>query len=128
MIKDSEASVGTPETEIRKQFWEAQFKQECKYDCDRCVIRAQAVAAVKRSRTYEELMALLPHTRTCDVVVTYAVPYWWNPFLGRFVFMIVTDKGHCEFFKVYRMNFGKSIMDRVQIGDGIATPFPAKLK
>ena len=95
---------GDTRGELAKRFWDAQFKHKCFYNCDICVIRKQAIDAAKQSKTLEELQSTLPSTETCDVVATYTTPYWWNPFIGRFTIMIVSDKGHHEFTKVCKSN------------------------
>ncbi len=90
--------------ELSKRFWDAQFKHMCFYNCEYCIVCRQAINAARRASTIDDLEKHLPKTETCEVVVTYSTPYWWNPLYGRFTFMIVSDKGHQEFFKVCKLN------------------------
>ena len=91
-------------SELSKRFWDAQFKHRCFYNCEYCIIQKQSTDAARNANTIDELHKALPKTETCEVVVTYSTPYWWNPFYGRFTFMIVSDRGHQEFFKVCKIN------------------------
>ncbi len=97
---------GDARGELAKRFWDTQFKHKCFYNCDICVNRKQAIDAAKQSKTLAELQSTPPNTETCNVVATYSTPHWWNPFVGRFTIMIVSDKGHHEFTKVCKSNIG----------------------
>ena len=96
-----------------KQFWETQFKQKCFYNCEACIIKKQAVDLAKSTGSVEEVIASIQRTEVCEIVATYSTPYWWLPFFGRMTFMIVSDKGHQEFFSVCRMNILSLLKKRV---------------
>ncbi len=87
-----------------KRFWETQFKQKCFYNCGACIIKKQAIDFAKQLGNVDEIGNSIQRTEVCEIVATYSMPYRWLPFYGRFTFMIVSDKGHQEFFSVCRVN------------------------
>ncbi len=89
---------------LAKHFWETQFKQKCFYNCGSCVIKKKAIDLAKKSGNFDEVMGFIQKTEVCEIVATYSTPYRWLPVFGRITFMIVSDKGHHEFFSVLKMN------------------------
>ncbi len=87
-----------------RNFWKSQLKYKCFYDCATCVVKRTAIDLAKEADGIDAVRSNLPNTSVCDVVVTYSTPYWWNPFYGRFTFLIVSDRGDHELFRVCRMN------------------------
>ncbi len=89
---------------LAKHFWGTQFKQKCFYNCGSCVIKKRAIDLAKKSGTFDEVGEHIQKTEVCEIVATYSKPYRWLPVFGRITFMIVSDKGHYEFFSVCKMN------------------------
>ena len=90
--------------EVTNQFWETQFRQKCFYKCEACIIKKQAIDTARKTGNVEDVIASIQKTEVCEIVATYTRPIWWLPFVGRMTFMIVSDKGHQEFFSVCRIN------------------------
>lgn len=87
-----------------RNFWNSQFKYKCFYDCARCVVKKSAIDLAKQANDINKVRENLPNTNVCEVVATYSTPYWWNPFYGKFTFLIVSDRGDYELFHVCKMN------------------------
>ena len=89
---------------VTKRFWEAQFKQKCFYNCGSCVIKKSAIELARKSGNVDEIRSCIQKTEVCEIIVAYSTPYRFLPAFGKITFMIVSDKGHQEFFSVCKMN------------------------
>ncbi len=90
------------------KFWQSQLKHKCFYDCGSCMIKNSIVDIAKHTNDVLEVQQSIPKSETCEIVVSYTTPYWWLPIYKKFTFMIVSDKGHYEFFRVCKVNIGNT--------------------
>ncbi len=102
-------SISTIETaptreEMTNRFWTNQFKYQCQHQCKSCYVKKRAIEIAKKARSIDDLREKLEKPETCEIVATYTAPRWAKAIYGRYTFLIVTNRGHHEFFKVGKFN------------------------
>ena len=102
-------SISTIETaptreEMASRFWTNQLKYQCHHQCKSCYVKKHAIELAKAAKSLDELRNRLEKPDACEIVATYSAPRWAKAIYGRYTFLIVTNRGHHEFFRVGKFN------------------------